>query len=233
MRVMSVRRTGLARFERPGLGAFDVPEPGDEAPLAAGQQVGHVRSGLVDEQVVAGVLPAAEGERWHDETVSPIQYSMPLRAGPSVVDVTHEGHPLAGEERLVAYPPASRWLRGHGGIVFRSARGRASADASCVGAPSPPGERAGGAGGRLRARGSSVFWPSLSVRRDRQSPVHACIRRARHTDGARPTRSRGQGRVRGVVRSTRSGRRQAVRSLASTEAKAMTGAQAARKPSRR
>ena len=35
-------------------------------------------------------------------------------AGPSVVDVTHEGHPLAGEERLVAYPPASRWLRGHG-----------------------------------------------------------------------------------------------------------------------
>ena len=35
--------------------------------------------------------------------------------------------------------------------------------ASFVGAPSPSSERAGGPSGRLRARGSSVFWPLLSV----------------------------------------------------------------------
>ena len=30
------------------------------------------------------------------------------RSGPSVVDVTHEGHPLAGEQRLVAYPASPK-----------------------------------------------------------------------------------------------------------------------------
>ena len=51
--------------------------------------------------------------------------------------------------------------------------------------------------------------------------------------GLRRARARGQGCFHIVVRSARSGRRQAVRSLARTEAKTMTGAQAARKPSRR
>ena len=38
-----------------------------------------MRSGLVDEHVVTGVLPAAEGEGWHDETVS--LYSIPCLSG--------------------------------------------------------------------------------------------------------------------------------------------------------
>ena len=42
-------------------------------------------------------------------------------------------------------------------------------------------------------------------------------------DGARRAWARGQGGVRGVVRRTRSGCRQAVRRLASTKAKAMKG----------
>ena len=37
------------------------------------------------------------------------------RLGAAVVDVSQEGHPLAVDERFVAYPPGPRWLRGHGG----------------------------------------------------------------------------------------------------------------------